>query len=316
MGNAPSHAQPPPPHQPLPPPDPPPSDPPTHFAHDPPTSPTPHVHPPPPSTALVAVPPPATPSATSVALYTLAQSACWLVSTVAQVRFLFVTPEYDKNNVADAIGKLQSTLAFLDTKMTAMNANVDKYTNEAKRLYARKNKQGAMHQLRLKKMYEREVSKMDSLKFNIESNILHMESVGVMMETVATIKETSHQFQVVSKHVDIAKLEDSIEEMFEQRDTSRDIETILNEMHGDAHEYDEDELLEELETLVGGEDDDDAATVSTTGARGRSAVQAGEARATALADALPVAPEGEVVGGGGVVAEVVGGERSTAVMNA
>lgn len=262
------------------------------------------------------MPPPATPSATSVALYTLAQSACWLVSTLAQVRFLFVTPEYDKNNVADAIGKLQSTLAFLDTKMTAMNANVDKYTNEAKRLYARKNKQGAMHQLRLKKMYEREVSKMDSLKFNIESNILHMESVGVMMETVATIKETSHQFQVVSKHVDIAKLEDSIEEMFEQRDTSRDIETILNEMHGDAHEYDEDELLEELETLVGGEDDDDTATVSTTGARGRSAVQAGEARATALADALPVAPEGEVVGGGGVVAGVVGGERSTAVMNA
>ena len=88
-----------------------------------------------------------------------------------------------------------------------MNGNVDKYTTEAKRLYASKNKQAAIHQLRLKKMYEREVAKMDSLKFNIESNILHMESVGVMMETVSTIKETSHQFQVVSKHVDFAKLD-------------------------------------------------------------------------------------------------------------
>ena len=169
--------------------------------------------------------------------------------SIKQLKSLFVAPEYDKHKVTDAIEKLQSTLQFLDRKMCAMNANVEKYTQEAKRLYACKNKPGAIHQLRLKKMYEREVSKMDSLKFNIESNILHMESVDVMMETVSTIKETSHQFQIVSKHVDIGKLEDSIEEMFEQRDTSKDIETILHDMH-DSHEFDEDELMQELETLV------------------------------------------------------------------
>ena len=108
------------------------------------------------------------------------------------------------------------------------------------------------------------MAKMEALKFNIESNILHMESVGVMMETVSTIKETSHQFQVVSKHVDIARLEGSIEEMFEQRDTSRDIESILNEMH-DTHEFDDDELLKELEaTLVDdGEDTDKMGAAAT-----------------------------------------------------
>ena len=175
-----------------------------------------------------------------------------LYYTFTHIKHFFVTPEYDKTNVADAIEKLQSTLAFLDNKISLMNQNVVKYTIETKRLYAFKNKQAAIHQLRLKKMYEREVSKMDSLKFNIESNILHMESVGVMMETVSTIKETSHQFQIVSRHVDIDKLEDSIEEMFEQRDTSKDIENILNDMHN-AHEFDEDELLEELETLISDE---------------------------------------------------------------
>lgn len=169
--------------------------------------------------------------------------------TFRNIRHLFVAPEYDKNKVADAVEKLQSTLSFLDKKIVNMNGSVEKYTTEARRLYAHKNKQAAIHQLRLKKMYEREVSKMDSLKFNIESNILHMESVGVMMETVSTIKETSHQFQIVSRHVDIDKLEDSIEEMFEQRDTSKDIENILNDMHN-AHEFDEDELLQELETLI------------------------------------------------------------------
>ena len=180
-------------------------------------------------------------------------SSWWLFHSVAHIPYLFTPAEYDKTNVTEAIGKLQTTLTFLDTKIETMSASVDKYTLEAKRLYARRNTSGAMHQLRLKKMYEREIAKMDSLKFNLESNILHMESVGVMMETVSTIKETSHQFQVVSKHVDFAKLEDSIEEMFEQRDTSKDIESILHGMH-DAHEFDEDELLAELETMVGGED--------------------------------------------------------------
>lgn len=178
--------------------------------------------------------------------YALSNSFVWVSNSV---KHLFVGQEYDKNKVVDAIEKLQSTLTFLDTKINRLNENVVKYTSEAKRLYASKNKPAAIHQLRLKKMYEREISKMDSLKFNIESNILHMESVGVMMETVSTIKETSHQFQIVSRHVDINKLEDSIEEMFEQRDTSKDIENILNDMH-DAHDYDEDELMEELESLV------------------------------------------------------------------
>lgn len=188
--------------------------------------------------------------------YSVSAVASWVVQGVTGLRNLFVVPEYDKNNVAEAISKLQTTLAFLDAKMETMNTSIDRYTAEARRLYSKRNRSGAIHQLRLKKMYEREVAKMDSLKFNLESNILHMESVGVMMETVSTIKDTSHQFQVVSKHVDFTKLEDTIEEMFEQRDTSRDIESILQGMH-DSHEFDEDELLKELEQLEHTESPDD-----------------------------------------------------------
>lgn len=209
-------------------------------------------------------------------------SSWWLYHRLSAIHALFTTPEYDNTNVTDAIAKLQSTLTFLDTKMVTMTDRVNKYTNEAMRLYGLKNRTGAMHQLRLKKMYEQEIAKMDSLKFNLESNILHMESVGVMMETVSTIKETSHQFQVVSKHVDFTKLEDTIEEMFEQRDTSKDIETILHGMH-DAHEYDEEELLAELKTMVG-----DAEEVVDVGE-----CETGDARVqgTAVVASLPHPPQ-------------------------
>ena len=185
---------------------------------------------------------------------TIYTASSWVAYTVDSVRDLFITPEYNKENVSEAISKLQETLDFLDAKINSMTASIEKYTSEAKRLYLCHNRTGAIHQLRLKKMYEREVMKMDSLKFNLESNILHMESVGVMMETVSTIKNTSHQFQIVSKHVDFTKLEDTIEEMFEQRDTSRDIESILQGMH-DSHEYDENDLISELEQIAARDDD-------------------------------------------------------------
>lgn len=164
--------------------------------------------------------------------------------------------EYDKRRMADAIAKLQSNLAFLDGKIESMQASCERYTGAARVLYRAQNKTAAVHQIRLKKMYEREIRKMESLKFNIESNILHIESVGVMMETVCTIKETSEHFQIVQRHVDISKLENTIEEMCEQRDASQDIESILNDMHN-ADRYEDDELLKELEDLVNVPSDDD-----------------------------------------------------------
>lgn len=185
-------------------------------------------------------------SIASAPIYAFHGMTHWMYKAVYTVSTWFATPEYDASKVTDAIEKLQSTLQFLDTKVGSMTTRVETYAASAKTLYSNKQVSSAVHQLRLKKMYERELAKMEALKFNIESNILHMESVGVMMETVSTIKETSHQFQVVSKHVDIARLEGSIEEMFEQRDTSKDIESILNEMH-DIHEFNDDDLLQELE---------------------------------------------------------------------
>ena len=201
----------------------------------------------------------------AVPVYAFTGVTRWVYQAASAVGAWFTTPEYDATKVEDAIDKLQSTLDFLDTKVGAMGGRVAKYATTAKHLYATKQVASAVHQLRLKKMYEREMAKMEALKFNIESNILHMESVGVMMETVSTIKETSHQFQVVSKHVDIARLEGSIEEMFEQRDTSRDIESILNEMH-DTHEFDDDELLKELEATLADDGEGERVAAADDGA--------------------------------------------------
>lgn len=153
--------------------------------------------------------------------------------------------EYDREKILEAIEQFKKTLSFLDEKINSMNEKIKIYLEEATKSYKLKNKSSALYQLKLKKMYEKEIKKMESIKFNIESNILHMESVTVMLETVNTIKNTTSQIQIINKNLDISKVENIIEEICEQRDTSNDIENILTDTTID--EYDEEELLKELD---------------------------------------------------------------------
>ena len=107
-----------------------------------------------------------------------------------------------------------------------------------------------MHQIRLKKMYDCEISKLEKLKFNIETNILHMDSVEIMMVTVDTIKDTSEHFQKINSTLNIEKLEDTIDELVEHRDAATDIQSVLNDMQmfNEAN-YNEEDLMKELQMI-------------------------------------------------------------------
>ena len=153
-------------------------------------------------------------------------------------------PEVSKEHMDAAVDKLQTNLTFLDGKVTALQEKAASFRREASVQYKAGNKTAAVHRMRLLKMYVHEASKVEAMRFNIESNILHLESVGTMMETVATIRETSEQYEIVHGNLDVSRLEDQLESLCEQRDSSREIQTILNDMHnGDS--YDDDELLSE-----------------------------------------------------------------------
>ena len=117
---------------------------------------------------------------------------------------------------------------FLNIYSKISNLNVSRETcNELESLISMIQEKNQKINIISKKMYEKEIMKMESIKFNIETQILHMESVSVMVETVNTIKNTSGHIQLLNKNLDITKLETVIEDMCEQRDTSKDIESIF-----------------------------------------------------------------------------------------
>ena len=160
-------------------------------------------------------------------------------------------PACSAGEVADSVDKLQVSLEKLAEKLEHMARHAAACGEEARRLYRAGRHGSATHQLRLQKLYAAEARKLECLRFNIESNMLHMESVGVIMETVATIKDTSEHFQLVHRQVDVDQLEDTVEQLMEQRDNSADLQSILTNATPEI--YDDDTLLRELQAM---EDDE------------------------------------------------------------
>ena len=175
------------------------------------------------------------------------------------------TPEEQHMHILNTIAKLNNHLLFLDKKIECMNLNSVRFSQEAKRLYKTKKIPSAMHQIRLKKMYDCEISKLEKLKFNIETNILHMDSVEIMMVTVDTIKDTSEHFKRVNSSLNIEKLEDTLDELVEHRDAASDIQTVLNDMQMFSEtNYDEEELMKELQMISNDTDENNITDTTIT----------------------------------------------------
>ena len=194
------------------------------------------------------------PTQTIYSLFSWIGSSIYSLATLPGKVIYSTTPEYDHEQVLNTIQKLNNHLIFLDKKIENMNRNTNRFGEKAKQLYRKKNVSGAMHQIRLKKMYDREIHKLESLKFNIETQILHMDSVEIMMVTVDTIKDTSEYYQNMNSNINISKLENTIDEMVEHRDSSTDIQSILSDINTfNEQNYDDDELLKELQEMTGDE---------------------------------------------------------------
>lgn len=217
----------------------------------------------------------------------------WIGSGLYSLTDVFnntVSPEEQHMHVLNTIAKLNNHLVFLDKKIESMNRNSSRFSERAKQLYKSKKLPSAIHQIRLKKMYDCEISKLEKLKFNIETNILHMDSVEIMMVTVDTIKDTSEHFKKINSTLNIEKLEDTIDELVEHRDASTDIQSVLNDMQlfNEAN-YDEEDLMKELQMISGEDIDISEANISEA-----NISEATHQQSTIQPEDLPEAPSTEL----------------------
>ena len=156
---------------------------------------------------------------------------------------------YSQEDMTTTIEKLNNIQANITTRISSISTNIEEFLLKSKKYYKEGNKKSAVYNLKLKKMYEREKEKLESINFNIESQIFSIESMGLIIETAETLKDTSTHMKNINNKLDIEKIESTMEELHEHRDINEELQNIFSESI--SMEFDEDELLKELE----GDDD-------------------------------------------------------------
>lgn len=159
------------------------------------------------------------------------------------VRRKGVSPE-DINNT---INKLKNIQTNIKNRISHIDTSVDCFSQKSTLYYNSGNKRSAIYNLKLKKMYEREKEKLDSINFNIETQIFSIESMDLIIVTAETLKDTSIHMKSMNTSIDIDKIESTMEELQDHRSISDELQNIFSESI--SLDFNDEELLEELEKM-------------------------------------------------------------------
>ena len=112
----------------------------------------------------------------------------------------------------------------------------------------RKDKRGAMFQLKRKKMLEKNLASLQGMRLNIEQQIMTLESAATTSVMVDSLVDARNEMTRINAKVNVDNLEDLRDDLDERTADQEDITNILSEPMGNDI-ADDDELLEELEDL-------------------------------------------------------------------
>ncbi len=154
--------------------------------------------------------------------------------------------KYSSEEVYNLIKNLKNVQNTIGNRLILINENIETFFKKSKDEYKNKNNKGAIHYLKIKKLYEKEKEKLESVNFNIEVQIMSVESMGLMIETTETLKSTSIQIKSINNNIDVAKIESTIDDLQDQNEIGKELQEIISNPL--EHDFDEDELLKELET--------------------------------------------------------------------
>ena len=171
----------------------------------------------------------------------------YLVSPV--INIFSYKKDYNINDIKDTVEKMNNIKINVINRTIGLENKIIDYNNNAIKFYKIKNNYLAFNNLKLKKIYENEKKKLDSIIFNIETYIFQIESFGLMLETAETLKTTSCQLTSLNKKLNINKIEDIIEDLNENREIGHELQNIFTDNININVDYDESELLKELQDL-------------------------------------------------------------------
>jgi len=125
---------------------------------------------------------------------------------------------------------------------------IDLMVTEAKTKMAKKDKKGALFAMKRKKLYEKEMDKIQNVKMTLETQVINLESAAQNADTFKAMHSGTSAMKKIRNDVGIDKVDDMMDDIREEMEMANEISDAIAQPV-DPLVADEDELLAELEEL-------------------------------------------------------------------
>ncbi|KAG7220372.1 hypothetical protein INR49_018210 [Caranx melampygus] len=112
-----------------------------------------------------------------------------------------------------------------------------------------KNKRGALQALKRKKRYEKQLAQIDGTLSTIEFQREALENANTNTEVLKNMGFAAKAMKSAHENMDIDKVDDLMQDITEQQELAQEISDAISKPVGFGEEFDEDELLAELDEL-------------------------------------------------------------------
>ncbi|KTG45931.1 hypothetical protein cypCar_00004836 [Cyprinus carpio] len=148
----------------------------------------------------------------------------------------------------EAIQRLRETEEMLTKKQEFLEKKIDQELVTAKR-NGTKNKRAALQALKRKKRYEKQLGQIDGTLSTIEFQREALENAHTNTEVIKNMGFAAKAMKAAHDDMDIDKVDELMQDITEQQELAQEISDSISKPVVFGEEFDEDELLAELEEL-------------------------------------------------------------------
>ncbi|VEL25044.1 unnamed protein product [Protopolystoma xenopodis] len=167
---------------------------------------------------------------------------------MSTLRSLFGTKKNDKATSSQAMERLRSVQEMLVKKQDFLEKKIEKELLAVK-THGMANKRAALQALSRKKRYEQQLTKIDGTLTTIEFQIEALDNAGTNVEVMNAMRTASDALKAAHKNMKVDDVHDIMDEIQEQQEVADEISNAISRPAGINLDFDEDELLAELEAL-------------------------------------------------------------------
>ncbi len=149
----------------------------------------------------------------------------------------------------NALQTLSEREEQLEKRKTLLEKKIADELERAKEFTRQKKKNQALMCLKKKKMYEQQLEQLDNLQMRVSEQRMMLENQRANTDVLQAMQQASQAAKLNMKESKIENVDKILDEIQESNDQLRQVQEALTQPLGPAAEFDDDELLGELEEM-------------------------------------------------------------------